>query len=300
MSARLIGTFTPGSPEWHAARAHGLGGSEIAAVLGLSPWESRFSLWHRKAGTVGPVDVSPEMEWGTRLEPVILGKYRDSHPELDFEIENGTFAHEQRPWQIANPDLLAKDRVVDAKFSLYGDGWGEDGTDEIPVHVRCQVLWYCDVLDLDRADVCVFIGGGADYREFTIAYDPAEAVDLREAGAEFLRDVTTGRRPDIDAHSATYAVIRELHPEIEPVDVELPNAVAHQFIRAKAAAKAAEADARHATSLVADLMGLAKRALWDGTVIATRQARKDGTPFVVAGRSLPDPSTLIDSQEPAA
>ena len=50
----LIGTFSPGSEEWLAARADGLGGSEVAAVLGLSPFESRFSLWHRKAGRVGP------------------------------------------------------------------------------------------------------------------------------------------------------------------------------------------------------------------------------------------------------
>ena len=35
MTATLIGHFEPGSPEWHAARATGLGGSEVAPVLGL-------------------------------------------------------------------------------------------------------------------------------------------------------------------------------------------------------------------------------------------------------------------------
>ncbi|MDQ3578214.1 MAG: YqaJ viral recombinase family protein, partial [Actinomycetota bacterium] len=60
----FVGDFAPGSPEWHAARAQGLGGSEIAAVLGLSPWESRFSLWHRKTGTASPVVENDIMYWG--------------------------------------------------------------------------------------------------------------------------------------------------------------------------------------------------------------------------------------------
>ena len=46
----VLGWFEPGTSDWHAARANGIGGSEIAAVLGLSPYESRFSLWHRKKG----------------------------------------------------------------------------------------------------------------------------------------------------------------------------------------------------------------------------------------------------------
>lgn len=287
MAARLIGHFEPGSPDWHAARAHGLGGSEIGAVLGLSPHESRFSLWHRKAGHVGPIEETAEMEWGKRLEPVILAKYRDTHPDLDYRVANGTFAHTDREWQIANPDLLAADRIVEAKFSMYGDGWGEQGTDEVPPHIRCQVLWYCDVLGHPAADVAVLVGG-CDYREYRIAYDPVEAVELRDAAVEFLATLDRGERPDIDEHSATYQVIKEMHPDIEPVDVDLPNDIAVAFIAAKSAEKAAKAAARLATSHVADVMGNARRAMWDGQTIATRQARGDGIPYVVAARNLSD------------
>lgn len=296
MSARLIGTFDAGSPEWHAARAHGVGGSEIAAILGLSPWESRFSLWHRKAGMVGGVEETPEMEWGKRLEPVILQKYRDVHPDLDFEVINGTFCPTDRPWQIANPDLLAADRVVESKFSMFGDGWGADGTDEVPVHVRCQVLWYCDVVEREIADVVVLVGG-CDWREYHVDYDADEARLLRERAEEFLGTVTAGVRPNIDAHSATYQVIKEMHPDIEDVEVVLANDTAHQYIEAKAAEKKATEAARLAAALVADEMGTAKKATWDGQTIATRQARGEGIPYVVAGRNLTD---LITSREETA
>lgn len=299
MPARLIGSFEPGSPEWHAARANGVGGSEVAAILGLSPWESRFSLWHRKAGIVGGVDETPEMEWGKRLEPVILQKYRDVHPELDFEVINGTFCPLDRPWQIANPDLLAADRVVESKFSMFGDGWGADGTDEIPVHVRTQVLWYCDVLEREVADVVVLIGG-CDFREYHVVYDADEARLLRDAAEEFLRQVAAGVRPDIDAHSATYQVIKEMHPEIEDIEVVLPNDVAREYIAAKAVEKRATDAARRAAARVADEMGAAKKATWDGQTIATRQARGEGVPYVVAGRNLADLMTPPKEQETAA
>lgn len=287
MTATLLGHFEVASPEWHAARASGLGGSEIAPVLGLSPWESRFSLWHRKAGMVGPVEESPEMEWGKRLEPVILQKYRDAHPELDFRTRNGTFAHDQRPWQIANPDLLAADRVVEAKFSMFGDGWGDPGTDQVPIYYRTQVLWYLDVLGHQRADICVLIGG-ADYREYVIEYDPAEAQLLRDAAVEFLDTIARAERPDIDAHSATYQVVREMHPLIDEADVELGNELAVQYIIARRSLKDATEAEQLARSLIADAMGNAKRAVWDGRTIASRQARGDGDPHVVAARNLHD------------
>lgn len=287
--ARLLGYFDPGTPDWLRARTKGIGGSEVAAVLGLSPWESRFSLWHRKAGTVGPVEETSEMEWGKRLEHVILDKYVENHPELDFDPDAArgtTWCHEDRPWQIVNPDLLAADRVVEAKLSVFGDGWGAPGTDEIPIYYRTQVLWYCDALDLDRADLCVLVGG-FDYREYTVTYDPDEAGQLRAAVEEFLGELREGIAPDIDAHSATYQVVRELHPDIDGTDHDLDNELAAAYCAARAALKAATEAEQLAKSRVADAMGSARRAMWDGRPIATRQAKGDGVPYLVAGRNLP-------------
>jgi putative phage-type endonuclease len=296
MTAVLIGRFDPGSPQWHAARANGIGGSEIAAVIGLSPFESRFSLWHRKAGTIGPVEDDPIMEWGRRLEPAVAGKFLDEHaPLLRSSTYGGTFAHPDRPWQIANPDLLLVNgntapepcAVLEVKTSPFGDGWGEAGADQVPPHVRCQALWYLDVLGLQVAYVVVLIGGH-DYREYRIDADPDEQAELRAAAERFLAELAAGQRPDIDEHGATYQAIREMHPDIDPEEVVLGNDLARSYIAAKACEKAAKAAAQEATSRVADAMGNAQRATWDGQVIARRQARDGGTPYVVAARDLPD------------
>lgn len=302
--ARLLGTWPVGSPEWHAARRHGLGGSEVAAAMGLSPWESPFSLWHRKRGEIGDIEDTPSMEWGRRLEDVVVAKFVEMHPEL-VVARSGTWCHEDRPWQIATPDRLLYGaaaflgrstpvEVLEVKTAHDADGWGEDGTDEIPVYYRVQILWYLDTFDLPRAHVAVLIGG-SDYREYVVDYDADEAKALRAAARLFLDSIAADDRPDIDAHGQTYQAIRELHPDIdETVDVELSDEHAERYVRARAALKAAEADEQEARSIVADVMGDARRATWCDHTIARRQAKAGGMPYVVASRKLPDPSTFTD------
>jgi putative phage-type endonuclease len=299
--AVLVGTFIPGSESWEAARTNGVGGSEVAPILGLSPFESRFSLWHRKAGTIGPAEESPEMEWGTRLEAAVAAKFLDEHPEFDGSLHPGaTWCHEDRPWQIASPDRLLCDAMssrtktapgelralLEVKTARESWEWGEPGTDQIPIHYRCQVLWYLDTFGLDTAYVAVLISG-SDYREYVVRYEAAEAAELRAAAELFLDELKRGRLPDIDQHSATYQAIRELHPDIDPLDVELDEDTALRFVVARARLSESEEIAQLAKNRVADLMGNARRATWDGHVIATRQAKGDGRPYVVAGRKLP-------------
>lgn len=301
MTAVLVGRFEPGSPEWHAARAHGLGGSEVAPLLGLSPFESRFALWHRKSGLIGPVEENDVMDAGKRLEPAIVQKFADNHPEWRVGGQ-ATFRHHERAWQIGNPDGLVftnptdyhdlkrtwePDYLLEAKYALYDDHWGEPGTDEIPIWYRCQVQWYLDVFGLETCYVEVFIGSQGQFREYVVKADPTDQQALREAAVEFLAQVEREVRPDIDAHDQTYAVIKELHPLIEPRKVELPAELAVEFCQAKAAERAAKAAAQLATAKVADHMANAKTAFFVTQTIATRQARGEGLPYVVAARNLP-------------
>jgi putative phage-type endonuclease len=293
VSAVLIGRFEAGSPEWHAARRNGVGGSEVAPILGLSPWASRFSLWYAKAGLAETAfEMTPEVEWGNRLEAAVLTKFQDEHPDLYVDTDAGTFHHPDRPWQIANPDGLAYgpgpgiDSIVEAKTARWADGWGDPGTDEIPVYYRTQVLWYLDTFEVQRAHVAVLIGG-SDYREYVVEHDPDEAAYLRAEVRRFLDSIEAGERPSIDEHTATYLVLRELHPEIDDMTVEVSADLAVKWISARDRAARAKDDEQLAKSLLAEAMGTAKKAVWRDLPLATRQARSGGTPYVVAARKLP-------------
>lgn len=288
MSATVIPTLTPGSPEWREQRMGGLGGSEIAAVLGLSPWESRFSLWHHKAGIhTRPDEDNEQMEWGRRLEPLVLAKWAEVHSAERYLMSGATYRNDQRAWQLAAPDGLAFQTnvddpvpwVVEAKTSRDSVGWGDPLTDDIPVYYRAQVMHYMDTLGAPVAHVAVLIGG-SDYREYIVDYDRDEAMFIREQAVQFLDDVAQGNRPPIDGADATYQVIRELHPEIDDADVDLDDALANEVGRARRALADAEDDVARVKSQVAEAMGNARRAFYAEQCVARRQARGDGTPYV--------------------
>lgn len=277
MSAVLLGDYPPDSPEWHELRTRGIGASEIAAVVGLSPFESPFSLWHRKKGNLpGPDPANPLFYWGHALEPLVAQRYSELHPDASIR-PCGTFAHSERFWQIANPDrLIAPRGVLEIKTTRYADNWGPSGSTDIPLHVRCQVMQQMDVMGCGHADVAVLIGGN-DYREYRIDYDQADATALREAGTAFWDSLQTDDEPPIDASWETYEAVRVLHPEIdEDVDVEIDPILYASYSQLKQIADAANEAHRQAKSALLNAMGNARRALTDGRPVLRRQPGRNG------------------------
>lgn len=284
LSAVLVGDFAPNSPEWHAARRDGIGASEIAAVVGLSPFESAFSLWHRKAGNLpGPDPANPLFYWGHALEPLVAARFAELHPEWPHVIQVGTYRHAEREWQFANVDrelwpLRMSDQrsLLEIKTTRYGDNWGPTGSDEIPVHVRCQVMQQMDVFSAPYAWVAVLIGGN-DYREYKIPFDETDAAALREAGAAFWASLQTDDEPPIDASFATYEAVRDLHPDIDGEDVEVNPALYGRYAATKADADSAADAHRQAKSELLAAIGTARRALVDGTPVLRRQPGRGGS-----------------------
>jgi putative phage-type endonuclease len=279
----LVGWFEPGSDAWHAARATGIGGSEIAAVLGLSPHESRFSLWHRKKGLIAPVEESEEMYWGKVHEAGICARFAKEHPDLPV-TPAPTYTHPDRPWQIANPDRHAGPDLLEAKTSRDAEGWGEEGTDQIPVHYRAQCLHYMDVTGARRCWVAVLIAG-SEYREYLVEYDEAEALILREAGARFMDDLARDVRPDIDGHSATYQAIREIPEGLDDVDVEIETALRDRFHQAQDAYWLAEDELTACKGLLLDAIDTGRRAVCEHDRVATRTVRDGKTYQLLPART---------------
>lgn len=281
MRAVLLGRHEPNTPEWDGLRSRGLGGSEIAAVVGLSPWQSRFSLWHLKRGSIGKQEVNAGMRWGTLLEPVVCGHFASQRDMLDVQ-EAGTYRHHEREWQLANPDRLLWDDehghvgILEVKTAHQYDAheWGH-GPEDIPPYYRCQALWYLDVLELPVAHMAVLIGG-SDYREYEIRYSVDEAEWLREQGAAFWQSVIDGETPDIDGSTATYEAVRKLHPKIDGETVEIDADLHEWFQTSKRAAEQAAAEHLAAKATVLDAMGQAQYAEVGGERVFRRQkARGD-------------------------
>ncbi|MBB4969111.1 putative phage-type endonuclease [Saccharothrix violaceirubra] len=249
-------------------------------MIGLSPYESRFSLWHKKKGLIPPTSDNEPMRWGRILESPIATVFAEQHPDARVR-RTGSWVNRARPWQLATPDRLVSlpdERVLlEIKTAHDTTGWGEPGTDDIPVYYRAQVLWQLDTLGLSRAFVAVLIGG-SEYREYLVSYAADEVELLRAAAREFLDSLDRGERPNLDEHAVTYRAVRELHPQIDDVEVEIDPALAERYRAAVAEHKAAESTKQRATVELLDVLGRARRAVVDGESIAIRVPGRGAAP----------------------
>lgn len=285
-----IPPLEPGSPEWLKT----ISASKIPAILGISPWQSKFALWHLMAGNTEPWAGNKSTERGIFLESAVADWFSDKHDELGIEL-SGSYAHGIHTNWTAAPDRLAvsfeTDDVyaVEIKTAQYSDGWGEPGTAELPPYYLAQVAWQMIVTGMKRVYVPVLFGQPFEFREYVVNWEDiaADVNPIRAEVKEFERSLAEGTQPDIDGSTATYSAIKELHPEIDGETVEIPYSLGYWFLDLKARAEDLQLEADQRKNEIAALMGTAKKATWEGQALFTRQARNGGTPYLVAARTLP-------------
>jgi putative phage-type endonuclease len=281
-----IPLLEPGSPEWLRC----MSASKVAAVLGLSKYDSPFSLYHRMRGTVAADPDNELTRRGHYLEPAIRAWFADQHPDWAVQT-TGSWRHPDRHWQTASPDglvVLADGAVegFEAKSAISDeDEWGEPGTDQVPVGVRAQVQWQMDTIGTRRTHVAC-LSAFLEFKAYVVDYDPADVETIRDASAKFLARVEAGQQPSIDEAAVTYRVLRELHPDIDDVNVEISMGLANDYRAAVDACKAAETAKQLQTSLIAEAMGNARRAVDPmGVAVAIRTSKQGGTPFVQVAKT---------------
>jgi putative phage-type endonuclease len=262
----------PGSPEW----LRELTASKVPAILGLSPWESRFSLFYRMSGAVPDAPPTPEQARGHYLEDGIARYVADQY---GLTLAPGRcWRNRERPWQCASPDRLADDAVVEVKTAADFELWGPDGSEEIPAHYRAQAVWQCDTLGVPVCYMGVLLPY-LELRSYVIRPAEGEAEFIREQCLAFLDSLTAGDPPDVDATDATWSTLRALHPDIGG-DTDVPPELAADYARSLLDLKAARAEHALRRNLLAEHMGSARRARCDGRTVAIRQPGPTGVPYI--------------------
>lgn len=185
---------------WLEERRGGIGGSDVAALLGLSRYKTPLALYQEKRGELPPQDDNPAMEWGRRLEPVVRQAYADQTGH-EVRVLDQMVRHPTREFMLANLDGFVipagggAKRVFEAKTARSADGWGEPGSDEIPQPYLLQVQHYLAVTGFAVADVAVLIGG-SDFRIYEVPEDTELHELLFEAEADFWARVQRADPPE--------------------------------------------------------------------------------------------------------
>ena len=214
------------------ARANGLGGSDMGAVMGLDPWKTQYQLYLEKINAeLAPVQKSPDTLRGQLLEEPIAQLYvaakREGGEEIKLRRRNQTFKHRAYPFLIGHidRDVVGQRIGVEIKQISWrmAKEWGPEGSDQVPEHYLVQVNHYLLVCDYDQWELAAFIGGG-DLRIYRFERDPEWDRLIIEAGDHFWHNHVVPRRPPaIDFDSATTApLLKRLYPGTDGTQIELP------------------------------------------------------------------------------
>lgn len=196
-------------------RKLGIGGSEIGAVAGLSPYAGPIDVWRAKVEGYSLEETKP-MKRGRILEPALADWYAEDTGAL-LEVAP-TLRHPTSAVALATPDRfasLAGERwVLELKTANFRTlhQWGEAGTDEVPQHYLAQVAWEMACADLERADLAVLIAGD-DFRVYRIQRDREMEAMLLEEAERFWKDyVLTRTPPPIDGSASCADWLAEKYP----------------------------------------------------------------------------------------
>jgi len=99
-----------GTQEWLQWRKTGVTASEIAAILGLSPYKTAWQVWAEKTGLVEPEDLSanPHVANGVRLEDVARQFFEQQHDDVLLPV---CVESEEHPFLKASLDGLSMNNM---------------------------------------------------------------------------------------------------------------------------------------------------------------------------------------------
>jgi len=265
-------------PKWLAERRSGIGGSDIAAILGLSSWATELDVWLSKTTEMPEKPMTPQMAWGRRLERMVLERYGENHGLVLMETtEPLIYRHPTMPCAIGSPDALTAEVGVEAKTAGWYTmaKWGEPGSDDIPQNYLLQCIWYMAVTGKSSWDVAVLFGG-SDYAEYRIHRDAElEASLLEKAAAWWQRHIIEGVEPVLDGSRSAADYIAWRFPrnveKLKSAD-NAGNELLEMYALARENLAGAEAEESRYSTLLKEFIGdadgldgLQYRATWKNT-----------------------------------
>jgi len=180
---------------WLEERRKGIGGSDVAAIMGLSPWKTAYQVYREKRKEVEDWGGNSLTDWGKRMEPAIRQWYSDETGR-DVRLPDKIMYHPQHPFMLASLDGFTDDgRVVEIKTARSGKDWGEPGTNQIPDYYAVQVHHYMTITGFQVADIPVSIAGSSPSL-YIVEADKEISEMIIEACAKFWERVQSGNPPD--------------------------------------------------------------------------------------------------------
>jgi putative phage-type endonuclease len=196
-----------------------IGGSDIAAVMGMSRWTTPLQLWSEKTGKVEPEDISEKeyVEMGNELEETVARLFtKRTGKKVRRAPKN--YRHPVHDFVRCQVDRLVEgtDQLLECKTA---SAWKEKEWEgeEIPQEYILQVNWQLGITGRNVGHIAVLIGGQKFlYKE--IQFDPELFNNQLQAALDFWRMVEEKQEPM--AMGADNSFMVELHPKEESEELQ--------------------------------------------------------------------------------
>lgn len=256
----LVETEGLSREEWLRYRKSGIGGSDVAAILGISKWNSAISLWLDKTNqTNEPVEENEAMQWGTIMEPIIRNHFAEVTGKTVVEVK-AMLQHPEYPFMLADVDGLTEDdeghpAILEIKTA--SEYKRSEWENDIPSYYQTQVQHYLCVTGVQKAYVAVLIGGNS-FKVYEVDADAEIQSMLIAVEKDLWNKVQNMIRPELDGSDAAKNLLDSLYHGGISEEIVMPDEAIEYvdaYIEACAEEDNAKAKKQEASNHIKEIMG---------------------------------------------
>jgi len=260
-------------------RSKFVGGSDAAAILGVSPWHTPIELWMQKTGRAPDEEITAVrqrmFDRGHKLEPfirdMVIEKLRDEGIEVDIIVCNERYVDPDHAFMSCEIDFELRltgeveigGEIVtmdgehvnaDAKSvsSFARKKWGEENTEDVPIEYAAQFMHGLMVAPGQRQFCLVAaLRSFDDVDIYWVRRDDETIAAMREKEIAFWYDHVLGDTPP---DTLTFDDVKALFPHDNGLPVEATPEVAIK-VRELAEVKAKIKDLEEAEEVLKHQIG---------------------------------------------
>lgn len=198
--------------EWKKMRLEGIGGSDAAVALGMSPYKSPYYLWCEKTGRIEKDIDNEAMRIGRDLEEYVAKRFCEVTGK---KVRKSKYSYQsiEHPFMLANVDrfVVGESAGLECKTASALNRTRYDKGD-IPIQYYLQCMHYMAVTGLKKWYIAILVMG-KEFHVFEINRDEEEIKILIEREKEFWDCVVNDVEPAIDGTDSSCDALNELYPK---------------------------------------------------------------------------------------
>lgn len=273
----------PDTDEWLAERRKSVGASEVAAVMGLSPYSTALDVYKSKHGV--DRDFDPLLSFIGHESEHIISRWVHQFSGVPVVLEDAFMARStEYPFLHASFDRVSHDPFTTWQMKTAHQYTGHKWDEGIPTDIRVQVQAEMLVAGTQRAAVVVWIGG----REFRLFWEPRDDRFINDHMIPALTEFWENLQNGVPPKPSTPGELAEAWPD-ESAEMEAPE-VALEWIEKRAFLLASAKEMTEEADQIKQAIG--EYMLDKGVDTFTHQGRKLLTYKKQKGRASFDAAAL--------